>query len=90
MLRTIIVDAYRENEKARIVEALDILCDPCDNHGWASAGIYCYWDYKTREVLYVGSATDLKERFKQHNEFYSGVEPNTCRKKQIDDSWPNS
>lgn len=85
MLRTIIADAYREFEKPKIVQALDTLCNANDNHGWASAGIYCYWDYKTREILYVGLAIDLTERFKQHNGMYSGIDVNTCKKREIDD-----
>lgn len=40
--------------------AIDDLCSPKDNYGWASAGIYCFW-------VYIGLAGDLAERFKQHN-----------------------
>lgn len=34
---------------------------------WASAGIYCFWDYYAEAVLYIGLAGDLAERFRQHN-----------------------
>lgn len=84
MLRTIILDAYRENEKKEISDALNMICNPNDTYGWASAGIYAYWDYESKEILYVGLAVDLNERFKQHNGFYSGVDPKTCKKDQID------
>lgn len=42
-------------------------------------GIYCFWDYNIEEVLYIDLASDLSERFKQHN----GLIPNdgACSKK---------
>ena len=90
MLTTVIADAYRENEKAKIVEALDMLCNANDVYGWASAGIYCFWDYHTRDVLYIGLAVDLTERFKQHNGFFLGIDLNTCKKQQINDYFKNN
>lgn len=67
MFGTVIIDAYREKEKQQMADAIDDLCCPNDNYGWASAGIYCFWDYYTHEVLYIGLAGDLAERFMQHN-----------------------
>ena len=67
MFGTVIIDAYRENEKQQMADAIDDLCCPNDNYGWASAGIYCFWDYYTHEVLYIGLAGDLAESFMQHN-----------------------
>lgn len=61
------MDAYTKEEKEEIAEALDDLCSPNDNYGWASAGIYSFWDYNTKEIFYIGLAVDLTERFKQHN-----------------------
>ena len=29
-----------------------------DSLGWASAGIYSFWDYYTKDVLYIGLASD--------------------------------
>ena len=84
MLRTIILDAYKENEKGKIAHALNELCSPRDNYGWASAGIYCYWNYYTHETYYIGLAVDLAERFKQHNGFYPKIDTKTCKKKEID------
>lgn len=46
-----------------MADAIDDLCCPNDNYGWVSAGIYCFWDYYTHEVLYIGLAGDLAERF---------------------------
>ncbi|MEJ8553760.1 hypothetical protein [Tepidibacter sp. Z1-5] len=84
MFGTIIIDAYKKDEKDIIAEALDELCSPMDNYGWASAGVYCYWNYYTKQVYYIGLAVDLCERFKQHNGLIA-IDDNSCKKKQIDD-----
>ena len=67
MFGTVIIDAYRKDEAIEMATAIDDLCSPKDNYGWASAGIYCFWDYYAEAVLYIGLAGDLSERFKQHN-----------------------
>lgn len=67
MFGTVIIDAYRKEEARELAEAIDDLCSPNDNYGWASAGICCFWDYYAESVLYIGLASDLAERFKQHN-----------------------
>ncbi|WP_149096184.1 hypothetical protein [Paenibacillus terrae] len=67
MFGTIIIDAYTENDAEEIAFALDDLCSANDSYGWASSGIYCYWNYYTKEPYYIGLAVDLTERFKQHN-----------------------
>lgn len=61
------------------------MCNANDNYGWASSGIYCYWDYESREILYVGLAIDLTERFKQHNGMFPGIDLNTCKRREIDE-----
>ena len=70
MFGTVIIDAYRKEEALEMADAIDDLCSPTDNYGWASAGIYCFWDYYAEAVLYIGLAGDLAERFKQHNGIY--------------------
>jgi hypothetical protein len=35
--------------------------------GRSSVGIYVFWDPRTTEILYIGLATDLALRFRQHN-----------------------
>ena len=67
MFGTVILDAYTKDEKFEMAKAIDDLCSPSDNYGWASAGIYCFWDYYAEAILYIGLAGDLAERFKQHN-----------------------
>ncbi|WP_138993475.1 GIY-YIG nuclease family protein [Larkinella sp. C7] len=83
MLRTIILDAYEESEKKEIANAIDYICSPKDNYGWSSAGLYCYWNYYTKEILYIGIAVDLTRRFKEHNGFYKRINPNMCKIYQI-------
>lgn len=89
MLRTIILQPYKKTERRKVVDALDELCSPKDNYGWASAGIYVYWNYYTNEVLYIGLAVDLTERFKQHNGFYPSIDRNTCKYEQIEEYFRN-
>lgn len=82
MFATVIVDAYEKKDARKIADALEDLCHPQCTDGWASAGVYSYWDYYTNEILYIGLAVDLAQRFKQHN----GIIParsNTCKKEQI-------
>ena len=67
MLATIIIEYYRSSEMTEISECLDDICSPYDNYGWASTGIYCFWDVYTKEILYIGLAVDLAQRFRQHN-----------------------
>ena len=83
MFGTVIIDAYRREEALEMATAIDRLCSPTDNYGWASAGIYCFWDYYAEAILYIGLAGDLAERFKQHN----GILPlkEGSKQKQIDD-----
>ena len=54
MFGTVIIDAYRKEETLEMADAIDDLCSPTDNYGWASAGIYCFWDYYAEAVLYIG------------------------------------
>jgi hypothetical protein len=67
MLGTIILDAYSAAERENIAQALDEICSPLDNYGWASAGVYCFWDPSDRSILYIGLSVDLPQRFREHN-----------------------
>lgn len=83
MLVTLIRDAYKQGEEQGLATALDELCSPTDNLGWASAGVYLFWDFATRKILYVGLAVDLAQRFRQHNGLLQ-CEPNGCKKEKIE------
>lgn len=66
MLCTVIWDAYRDSERREVLEAVQGLLPP-DSPDWSLQGVYAYWDPDTRELLYVGLASNLPERFAQHN-----------------------
>ncbi len=82
MFGTVIIDAYKKDETLELAKAVDDLCNPNDNYGWASAGIYSFWDYNTHEILYIGLASDLYERFRQHNGLLP-IAPEACKINQI-------
>ena len=82
MFGTVIIDAYTKDEVEQLAFAIDDICSPNDSYGWASAGIYSFWDYNTHEILYIGLASDLAERFKQHNGLLSMPEEG-CKLRQI-------
>lgn len=82
MFGTVILDAYTKAETEELAAAIDDICCPRDHYGWASAGIYCFWDYNTHEVLYIGLASDLYERFRQHNGLITMPEEG-CKYQQI-------
>lgn len=84
MYGTIIRDTYRESDASDVRDALEELCSPKDRMGWASNGVYCFWDVRTFEVLYVGLARDLPTRFAQHNGLLACPESG-CKVRQIRD-----
>ncbi len=89
MFGTVIIDAYRKKETEELALAIEDICSQNDNLGWASAGIYCFWDYYLEEVLYIGLASDLSDRFKQHN----GIKPvsdSSCKFKKIEEYFENN
>lgn len=83
MFGTIIMDSYKSDEKELMSNNIDEICSPMDSLGWASAGIYSFWDYYTKDVLYIGLASDLCVRFKQHNGLLPIAE-NACKVRQIE------
>ncbi|MCT4646118.1 MAG: hypothetical protein N4A74_14115 [Carboxylicivirga sp.] len=82
MFGTVIIDAYRKEETNEIATALEDITSPKDSYGWASAGIYCFWDYYSEAILYIGLASDLCERLKQHNGILP-VDASSCKIEQI-------
>jgi hypothetical protein len=71
MLATIILDLYRMEEREAMADALDSLCIPPHAKVFAPQGVYCYWEYETGAVLYLGETDNMPFRFRQHN----GLEP---------------
>lgn len=87
MFGTIIMDSYKSDEVELMSQYIDDLCSPMDLYGWASAGIYSFWDYYTKEILYIGLASDLYVRFRQHNGLLP-ISENACKFKQIRSYFP--
>lgn len=84
MFGTIIMDSYKADEAESMSQNIDEICSPMDTVGWASAGIYSFWDYYTKDVLYIGLASDLCVRFRQHNGLLP-IDENACKVRQIQD-----
>ncbi|MED1092543.1 GIY-YIG nuclease family protein [Bacillus paramycoides] len=82
MFGTIIQDAYTKDETKQIADTLEDICNSHHAYGWSSAGIYCFWNYTTKEVLYIGLAVDLLKRFKQHNGIIQ-MDANGCKFEKI-------
>ncbi len=67
-LATVIRDSYRSDERKEIRDALRELL-PVHGPNWHPSGVYCFWDPESRDVLYVGLAKNIEQRFAQHNGF---------------------
>ncbi len=82
MLATVIVNRYVSADVVALADAIDELCSPNDTYGWSSSGVYCFWNFDTKEILYLGLAIDLALRFRQHNGL-SACPENCCKRAQI-------
>jgi hypothetical protein len=67
MWGTFVLDAYRWEDRKQMAAAIEDIASPLDTYGFASGAIYCFWRPDSREVLYIGRAVDLPQRFEQHN-----------------------
>lgn len=84
MLATIVSDKFSDNEREEIAQALDAICSPDDNWGWASTGIYCFWNSSNSQILYIGLARDIPKRFREHTGL-TQCNLDGCKKVQIDE-----
>ena len=66
VLCTAISDAYRAEERSEVRDALATMLSP-GQPDWSTRGVYAYWDHDTHDLLYLGLASDLPNRFAQHN-----------------------
>jgi hypothetical protein len=83
MLCTIIWDVYRDDERFQVWQAIRQLLSE-DSPDWSRKGVYGYWDPETLRLLYVGLATNLPERFAQHNRL---VPHSGGNKADVIDTW---
>jgi hypothetical protein len=82
MWGTFMLEAYRREDAREVHHALEEVLGPDSGSAWASGGVYVFWNFETREPLYVGIAGDLPERFAQHNGL-RGCPPSSCKREQI-------
>jgi hypothetical protein len=67
MWGTFVLDSYRWDQRRDMQAAIEEIASARDSYGFASGGVYCFWELGSRRVLYVGRAVDLPERFAQHH-----------------------
>lgn len=84
MLVTWIRDSYSFDDRGEMRRAVDTIASPRDYGGFASNGVYVFFDPESHAVLYIGLARDLSERFAQHNGLVV-MRPEGCKVRQIRD-----
>lgn len=84
MLATIIIDSFTKAEVGEIAAALDELCSPMDDYAFSSAAIYSFWSVPEQEILYIGLAKDVTQRFKQHTGLVA-CDPACCKSRELAD-----
>ncbi|MFY1659359.1 hypothetical protein [Micromonospora sp. WMMD1274] len=89
MFGTVLYDVFEADEREAVHAAIEDLCSPLDTYGWASVGVYAFYDPESREtgpagrhLLYIGLARDLSERYAQHAGLIS-FPANGCKREQI-------
>jgi len=88
MWGTFILDAYRWDERRELGDALEGIASARDSYGFASGGVYCFWEWSTRRVLYIGRAIDLPQRFGQHNGLAG--RPTGCKLEQLEEHFASN
>lgn len=63
---------------ARVRSAIDAIASPLNYGGFASNGVYVFFDPSSHDILYIGLARDLSERFAQHHGLVS-MDPKSCK-----------
>lgn len=91
MFGTVLHDVFGSTERRDIQVALEDLCSPLNPYGWASVGLYAFFDPVSESrtppgsrLLYIGLAKDLPERFAQHTGLISFPEQG-CKRALIND-----
>ena len=84
VLATWIRDVYSYGDRTEMRAAIDDIASPLDSYGFASAGVYVFFDPVEFEVLYIGLARDLAQRFAQHNGLAS-MPISGCKRAQLEE-----
>lgn len=82
MLASIVIDAYTQDETAEIAYAVMRLCAPPNQKIFSRVGVYAFWDFDTREILYIGISGDLTRRIQEHNGIIQ-CDEDSCKRLQI-------
>lgn len=64
---TIIIDTFVIDEIRDIYNALDVVCNRKGFFSFDHFGVYIFWDYISKEILYIGLSDNIRRRFAQHN-----------------------
>jgi hypothetical protein len=75
---------YGDDQRSDLRQAIDGIASPLDYYGFASAGVYIFFDPENFDVLYIGLARDLSVRFAQHNNLVR-MPAGGCKRKQINE-----
>ena len=89
MWGTFLLDVYRRQDAGDVRDALEQVLGPDSGSGWATGGVYVFWNPDTRAPLYVGIAGDLPERFAQHNGLRA-FPATGCKREQIEEYFGNN
>lgn len=60
-------DSFSDADPDVIADALEEIASPLDEYAWNSDAIYSFWDNRSAEILYIGLAGDIAQRFRQHS-----------------------
>lgn len=82
---TIIVDCYQEGEAELFYNLLNTVCNKQDIYSFDSYGIYFFWDFYTKEILYIGRTNNLRRRFGEHNDLLEENDPDGNKYQEICD-----
>lgn len=85
---TIVREKFGSADRQDIRAALEEIASPLDMWGWSSNAVYTFWDPQSRDVLYVGLAVDIAERFAQHLGLKS-CRATCCKREQINTWFTN-
>lgn len=84
MLVTIVMDTFTKAEFDEIASAIEECCSVKDAYGFSSAAVYCFWNPRTKEILYVGLSRVIAVRIMQHLGLIE-CEADCCKRDQIKD-----
>src|SRR4051794_19514568 len=86
MLATIMMDRYGPGQAGEVAAALDRISNPPHQKVFSRVGVYCYWDFDTRDILYLGLTGSQPKRFRRHNAL-GDCDPDCCKRGRSNGTW---